>query len=141
MKKYNIQQGFTLIEIVITVAIIGIVAAIALPAYSNYVKRAYVIDGLSLATNIKFASYNHFYFEAEWPLNNADAALLPPTSYQSQAVKSISIDNGSIVITYNKRVIDGATIILSPSVDEGTISWDCSTGTIPKIIRPANCKL
>ena len=104
-----VQKGFTLIELMIVVAIIGILAAVALPAYQDYTKRAKVTEGLSLASSAKTAvaenAANAVKYDAGWTTPSATAN-----------VKSVGITNSSgvIVITYDKPVQDGGTLVLAP---------------------------
>lgn len=139
MRNRTKIKGFTLIELMMAIAIIAVLAAIAIPTYTNTIKRAYVADGLSLSSSVKFAVYEYFYFQDQWPTDNDAANLETANAITSQAVKSITVSNGDIIIMYNRRVLDNATIILSPSVSGGTISWDCTTGTVPQALRPPEC--
>ncbi|WP_168389730.1 pilin [Acinetobacter indicus] len=105
----NAQKGFTLIELMIVVAIIGILAAVAIPAYQDYTKRAKVSEGLSLAAAAKTAV-----------VENSSSAAIYSLGYQAPSatknVKSIAIDDtsGLITITFDKPVQDNATLMLLP---------------------------
>lgn len=161
------QKGFTLIELMIVIAIIGILAAIALPAYQDYTKRAKVTEGLSLAASAKTAV-----------AENAASASLYNLGWASPAattnVKSVAVanDTGEITITYDKPIQDGGTLILAPFTNNGTadvalpdsttaggytppsdsIQWDClaanatptvSTATVGSLeskLAPSNCR-
>ncbi|WP_022952874.1 pilin [Leucothrix mucor] len=131
--------GFTLIELIMVIAIIGILASIALPTYQTYVKRSYVANGLHFSGRVKFAVYEFYTNNGNWPIDNAAAELLDPNEYQSQEIKSISVDAGTITITYNSKVINDSTITLMPTFNNG-YSWDCTGGTIPNNIRPPSCR-
>ena len=141
MKK--IQSGFTLIELMIVVAIIGILAAIALPAYQDYTKRSHVAEGMSLASGAKAAVVSHFSTRGGWPSSNTDAGLPAAGSITGNAVSAVEVSpGGAITITYNVKVEDGKTIVFAPSAtaDDGSIIWDCTGGDISPRYRPARCR-
>ena len=85
-----IQQGFTLIEVMIVVAIIGILTMLAMPAYSRYLVRAQVAEGLNLSGPLKVGVAEFFENSGAYPANNTEAALEAPASYAGSYVSSIS---------------------------------------------------
>jgi type IV pilus assembly protein PilA len=140
MKK--VQQGFTLIELMIVVAIIGILAAIALPAYQDYTKRSHVTEGLTLAGGAK-ASVTEFYSSnGHFPANNASAGIALAASITGNAVSSVGISasTGVITIHYNDKVENGKTITLSPTTTAGGVQWSCKGGDVQSKFRPSNCR-
>ena len=138
MKK--IQQGFTLIELMIVVAIIGILAAIAIPAYQDYTIRAKGTEGLSLASSAKVA-VSEGYQSNDMPGVAANAAdwnaNFTPTKYVSGA--AIAAGTGVITITFGPQTpqISGQQITLTPSIanvalapsQTGNIDWACASQT------------
>lgn len=142
MKK---AQGFTLIELMIVVAIIGILAAIAIPAYQDYTKRSHVSEGLSLAGGAKASVAEYYASEGTWPTGNGTAGLVPAASISGNAVTSVSVNGTVIQVTYNTKV-DGTNNLLELVADAtggGSITWACRpaalTGVDVKYL-PANCR-
>lgn len=143
MNSIRKQEGFTLIELMIVVAIIGILAAVAIPSYQDYTKRAHVAEGMSLASHAKSTVAEYYAAEAAWPSTNVAAGLASANSLSGNAVTSVNIaGNGVITVTYNAKVSSAASdIVFTPTDTGGGITWDCSTGgSVPSKLRPANCR-
>ena len=134
MKK--MQHGFTLIELMIVVAIIGILAAIAIPAYQDYTIRAQVTEGLNLAAAAKAAVAETYLNRGTAPANRTVAGMSANASdTQGKYVSSVNITNGTIEITYGNeanQAINAATLQLGPylSVDNSVI-WRCGGAIAP----------
>lgn len=134
MKK--VQQGFTLIELMIVVAIIGILAAIAIPAYQDYTIRSQVSEGLSLASGSKVAVAEFFQNEGTMPATNAAAGVPAAGTIQGNYVSQVAIVDGQITVTYNgpdahSNLTSGpATLTLTPvTAQAGAVGWTCAGGT------------
>ena len=144
------QQGFTLIELMIVVAIIAILAAIAISQYQDYVIRSQVSEGSSLADGVKTAVGEYYNNRGQFPDTNAAAGLAQPGSIKGEYVSSINIAStasGIIVASYNglKANTKLANRILQFSAipNAGSIEWHCKspTGTtgLPQKWCPSSC--
>jgi len=134
MNKF--QQGFTLIELMIVVAIIGILAAIAIPAYQDYTIRAQVSEGMALAAAAKTAVSEDFLNEGEAPTNRTDAGMTATaTDTQGKYVASINVANGAIIVTYGNqanRQIRAQTLGLTPYESRDlSVVWKCGASPAP----------
>lgn len=142
MKK--IQQGFTLIELMIVIAILGILMAIAIPAYQDYTVRAKVSEGMNLAGAAKLAVAETRQTLGSFPATQASYGLAPAASITGNNVSSVTVAaNGVITIAYtNDAAIAGTNLVLTPTVNGGSISWTCSgaSTTVLSKYRPANCR-
>lgn len=133
------QQGFTLIELMIVVAIIGILAAIAIPQYQNYTTRAKVTEGLSLASSAKTGVAEYYQSEGVMPSGNGEAGI--PSTITGNNVSGVSVAGGTITVTYTGTPIGGKTLKLVPDTSSGgSIKWTCDTGDLDDQYLPANCR-
>jgi type IV pilus assembly protein PilA len=143
----TIQKGFTLIELMIVVAIIAILAAIAIPAYQDYLIRTQVSEGATLSDGAKTAIAEFYSNTGHFPLTNESAGL-PTTitsisgSYVSQV--DVSAIPGQIVATFNgpkaNSHISNKTFVLSAITKDGSFAWSCSLSTVDKKYLPTNCR-
>ena len=146
MKK--VQQGFTLIELMIVVAIIGILAAVAIPAYQDYTIRAKVTEGLSLAGAAKTAVAETYSSKGVPPLTNTGAGIALATSIIGNSVASVGI-SGRGLITINYKLVglggtaDGKKVMLQPTFGPGGVVWVCTSvagTTMPTKYLPGQCR-
>lgn len=132
-------HGFTLIELMIVLAIISILAMVALPAYQEYQVRARVTQGFALASPAKIAVVEYVSTNATLPATQADTAYDSPSPTDNVASIQI-LANGVIEITFSVAAGAG-TILLSPSLlANGTVTWDCKGGSLTNSFRPASCR-
>jgi len=138
----QVQQGFTLIELMIVVAIIGILAAVALPAYQDYTTRAKVTEGIGLAAAAKSAVSEYYVSQATMPTSNAQAGLEPTIS--SNYVQTVTVGTSGIITVAFNPTTSGVgstnTMQFAPTAQNGSIDWTCTGGTVPDNFRPAICR-
>lgn len=145
--KTNMQKGFTLIELMITVAIVGILAAVALPAYQDYTIRAQVTEGVALASGAKAAVAEFQSNKGAFPADNAEAGLTTKGA-EGKFVEKVEIADGVITATFGKQAntnLASETIELTPSVDAtvGNIVWKCGSSMVggdKEKYLPSSCR-
>jgi type IV pilus assembly protein PilA len=128
-----VQKGFTLIELMIVVAIIGILAAIAIPAYQDYTIRSQVTEGLNLADAVKTGVAEVFANTGAWPPALVNLGITAPPS--GKYVTGVTVATGTIKIAYGgvnaNAAIAAAELDLMPTVSpNGDVIWNCGYHTV-----------
>jgi type IV pilus assembly protein PilA len=162
----KVQKGFTLIELMIVVAIIGILAAIAIPAYQDYTIRAQVTEGLNLAGAAKSAVSESFAATGNWPADNVAAGIGASSDIVGKYVVDVLVTGGQIQVTFGNQAnatnLATKTLLLTPGTSvNGDVAWQCGSkdmstavgvtpaaaweattagGTVAQKYRPAECR-
>jgi type IV pilus assembly protein PilA len=137
------QSGFTLIELMIVVAIIGILAAIAIPAYQDYATRARVAELLNISASAKTTVAEYRLSQGSWPTSNATAGL--PATTSTKYVTSVTVGAGGVITVAGNQTalgISGAFgIKLTPTYSNGAIQWTCTaTNAATANYSPGSCR-
>ncbi|HEZ3528117.1 TPA: pilin [Neisseria meningitidis] len=126
----TLQKGFTLIELMIVIAIVGILAAVALPAYQDYTARAQVSEAILLAEGQKSAVTEYYLNHGEWPANNSSAGVASSASdIKGKYVQSVEVKNGVITAEMKSsgvnKEIQGKKLSLWAKRQNGSVKWFC----------------
>ena len=142
MKKN--MQGFTLIELMIVIAILGILMAIAIPAYQDYAVRAKASEGINLAGASKLAVAETFSALGRFPAGQASYGLPAATSINGKYVSQVETASGVVTITYNgvePKLTSTSTVVLSATTAAGSVKWRCRVGAnLDARYVPAECR-
>jgi type IV pilus assembly protein PilA len=137
------DSGFTLIELMIVVAIIGILASIAIPAYQSYTIRAQVTEAFSLASELKGPIQEYRKERGTLPADNAAAGVPAPEKLIGNYVTRVEVNQGAISVTFGNFVnksIEGQIVTLQPIVVKGSpaspMSWRCGYRGVPNGMEP-----
>ena len=145
MKK---QKGFTLIELVTSVAVVGILSSTAIPAYNDYTIRSKVSEGLNLSNAAKRAIAETYNSEGRFMIaSNQSYGLPSAASINGTYVSNVSVSDisGTITVTYKHNLggmpsANGTTITLVPTPNGGSLKWNCTGGDTPQMYRPSECR-
>ena len=150
-----IQKGFTLIELMIVIAIVGILAVVALPAYQDYTARAQVSEAIVLAEGQKAAVAEYYATNGAFPGSNTEAGIADAASIKGKYVNNVTISTGGLITATMEssnvsKDVQGKTVALKPNVDvkdnkTGAFTWQCGPGTeatkaVDKKFLPATCR-
>lgn len=142
------RRGFTIIELMLVVAVISILLLVAIPAYQSYAVRPKVAEGLLVANQVLKAYAEYYQSNESFPADNSEAGVGPANSYRTDYVLSVEVTDGppAITITYDSSELSGIevgsnTIVYTPTVDAArTVKWSCAGGTMPRWARPPRCR-
>ena len=139
-----IQKGFTLIELMIVVAIIGILAAIALPAYQDYTARAQMSEAMVLADGQKGAVTEYYADKGEFPGSNASAGIAAASDISGKYVAQVAVGTNGVITATMKGSqvaagIKSTTLSLRPTASSGAVQWACTSSAQNKYV-PAACR-
>ncbi|ENV8616331.1 pilin, partial [Neisseria gonorrhoeae] len=125
----TLQKGFTLIELMIVIAIVGILAAVALPAYQDYTARAQVSEAILLAEGQKSAVTEYYLNHGKWPANNGDAGVASASKIIGKYVKEVKVENGVVTAQMKpsgvNNEIKDKKLSLWARRQDGSVKWFC----------------
>ncbi|MBH6425763.1 pilin [Neisseria meningitidis] len=125
----TLQKGFTLIELMIVIAIVGILAAVALPAYQDYTARAQVSEAILLAEGQKSAVTEYYLNHGIWPGDNNSAGVASSSKIKGKYVKEVEVKNGVVTATMLSsgvnNEIKGKKLSLWAKRQDGSVKWFC----------------
>lgn len=128
----KLKQGFTLIELMIVVAIIGILGSMAIPTYQDFIIRAQITEAMNLADGVKKAITNHYLANQTFPMDNQAAGVPQPEHLIGNFVTGVKVENGAIHVTLGNRInahVKGKVLSLRPATvtenPSSPMSWLC----------------
>lgn len=139
------QKGFTLIELMVVVAVIGVLAALAMPAYMSYSIRSQVAEGINLTSSAKAAATEYYQDRGSYATDNNTAGLSPAAEIRGEYVTQVAIvGTGAIQVTYGNKAhpyITGAVLSMTPADVGGSVVWTCTgDATLVDKYLPAACR-
>jgi type IV pilus assembly protein PilA len=141
----RLQQGFTLIEVMIVVAIIGIIATIAIPLYTNYTIRTQVSEGVHLSSGARIAVAEYFQNHGAFATTNNAAGLEAGGNIVGEYVTQLQLGAGGVIqVTYGNQAhtnITGAVLSMTPTSNLGSVTWNCTgDALLPNKYVPEICR-
>ncbi|ENX9075931.1 pilin, partial [Neisseria gonorrhoeae] len=125
----TLQKGFTLIELMIVIAIVGILAAVALPAYQDYTARAQVSEAILLAEGQKSAVTEYYLNHGKWPEDNTSAGVASASNIKGKYVESVTVEKGVVTAEMKSdgvnKEIKGKRLSLWAKRQDGSVKWFC----------------
>ncbi|HGO6631580.1 TPA: pilin, partial [Neisseria gonorrhoeae] len=125
----TLQKGFTLIELMIVIAIVGILAAVALPAYQDYTARAQVSEAILLAEGQKSAVTEYYLNHGIWPKDNTSAGVASSSSIKGKYVEKVEVNNGVVTAQMKpdgvNNEIKNKKLSLWAKREDGSVKWFC----------------
>ena len=137
------ERGFTIIELMFAVGIVGVLAAIALPVYFDYTTRAKVSEGFALADRVKTGVTETYLMSPGWKESNSEYGLSDPEEIRGEYVTGVEAILDTITITYTgvgRGVPDGSTVQLVGTPTQGSVAWACKSDNIKSKYLPAICR-
>jgi type IV pilus assembly protein PilA len=137
------QEAFTLVEIMIVIAIIGILGLIAVPAYKDFTIRSKISEGLSLAAGAKTSVIEYYQTQGNWPTNNSVAGLPAAETIRGQFVQSVKIEGNQVVVTFGDAAgegLGGRDLVMTAVDHSGSIAWNCHAEKIENKFLPPTCR-
>lgn len=149
--KPSVHSGFTFIELLLVLSAIGILAAIAIPAYHKYLTRTYVMEGVQLAMPVQKAINDYYAWHGRFPASNRVLGLPPAEQLFGNYTRSIAVEEGRITLRYGNGNLTGLqdkSLVLSPQAPAqgkslAVLRWHCSGGTdnpVDDYALPGSCK-
>ena len=132
------QRGFTIIEVMIVMTIIGILSALCIPLYQGYVTKSKISEAVVLSDGVKSAVVDYYAQQGELPADNAALRLGAPPTVRGRFVSSIAVAAGVVIVTYGDPALLGQTMTFTPTIDGALVRWACTT-SLPQHLRPRDC--
>ena len=132
----RIQQGFTLIELMIVVAIIGILAAVALPAYQDYTKKAKVSEVVLAASGARTCVTEIYQSVGSTTIPDSVSTCAGTTT--TKYAGAVAVSTAGVITVAGQSDVNGVTVTLTPGASGGTLTWACSGG--PTSLMPGSCR-
>lgn len=146
----NHEQGFTFIELMTVATLIAVLAAVAIPAYTDYIVRSHTVEGMLLTINVKRAIGDYYAYHGKFPKDNKQARISSPEQLMGNDVSRMEVSDGNILVTFgshSNQEIAGKTLSFRPQVNNqsplGSIVWQCGKDektTVEKKYLPSSCK-